>query len=88
MDEIKDIKEIVDSYADWVDEATETALSEGADGIRRCIDNLVDDQLRSMVFVLLVARCGDAERLRDLTRDAIAREQFDRMGNRGSATLH
>jgi len=82
------LKETLDEHIDWVNTATELALAEGADGIKRAIDALEDDPLRGMLFVMVMSRAGDVEQLRKAVRDQFAREQLEELEGDEGPVLH
>lgn len=83
-----DLEETLDEHVRWVHQATELALREGGTGVTKAIDALEDGQLRGMIFVLVSSRAHDLERLREVARDQIAREQLEGLDGRGSVTLN
>jgi hypothetical protein len=77
----------LDEHIEWVKQATELAITEGAPGIKRALDALEPDQREGMLFVMVSERAGSVQTLREHLRDQIARQQFDRLdGDR--PTLH
>jgi len=83
-----ELEQTLDEHLRWVNQATELAMKEGAPGIQRAIDALEDEQLRGMLFVLVTARAGDLNRVREAYREQMAREVFDGLDTRGSVSLN
>ncbi len=76
-----ELEKTLEEHIEWVNQASELAISEGYSGIQRAIDALEDDQLRGTILVL-VTTCGA---ICKAIRERITPEQFEGLESHGSA---
>jgi hypothetical protein len=69
---------------DWINRVTQLAADDNWQAVQRAIDELDHEHLRSMIYVLVLARGSDLRR----ARDATAYERFDLLGDRRSVHLN
>jgi hypothetical protein len=60
------IKEALDEHVDWVEQVTELAANDNWKAVQASISGLEDEQLRGMVYVLVLARGADLRETRKL----------------------
>ncbi len=61
-----DLKQVLASYCDWIEQVTELAADDNWQAVHRAVNDLEDGQLRGMIYVLLLARGGDLRQMRQL----------------------
>ena len=61
-----DVEVALEERVEWINGVTELAAEDDWQGVQTAIDQLDDEHLRSVVYVLIMARSGDAQRLHDL----------------------
>jgi hypothetical protein len=72
----------------WIVETTRLLAAGDCQAVQRAIDELDDEHLRSMIYVLLLARASDAEQVREWQRDEIARTAFEGLDGDDGPVLH
>jgi hypothetical protein len=77
-------EEVLAERVNWINRATELAANDNWHAVHEALCELDDEHLRSMIYVLVLARGHDLRR----ARDAMAYGQFDGLGSRGSVTLN
>jgi hypothetical protein len=60
------IKEALDNRIDWINRVTDLVVSERIEAVTKAIDEIPDEHLRSVIYVLLLARGGDAQKMHEL----------------------
>ncbi len=58
------IKAALDQRIEWIDQVTDLARAENFSAVQRATSDLDDEHLRSLIYVLVLARGGDAKTLR------------------------
>lgn len=61
-----EVKAALDERIEWINGVTEFATAGDWQSVQKAIDQLDDEHLRSVIYVLILARGGDTQRLRDL----------------------
>jgi len=69
---------------DWINRVTELAADDDWQAVQRAVDELDDETMRSLIYVLVLARGSDLRR----ARDATAYERFDLLGDRRSVSVN
>jgi hypothetical protein len=59
-----EIKRALDERIEWIEQVTGLARAENWPGVQAAINDLDPAHLRSMIYVLVLARGGDAKKLR------------------------
>jgi len=60
------LKETLDSHIDWIHQVTERAAADNWQAVQKAINDLEDEQLRGMIYVLVLARGNDSKHMQDL----------------------
>ena len=63
---------------DWINLVTQLAADDNWQAVESAVDELDDEHLRSLIYVLVLARGSDLRR----ARDATAYDRFDLLGDR------
>ena len=58
-----EVKKALDERIEWINTVTGLCRERGAKAIQKPIDEIDDNHLRSMIFVLIIARADDRETL-------------------------
>ena len=62
-------RKALDERIEWINQVTDLCLKHGADAIQKHIDEIEDQHLRSMIFVLVLARARNLEERAQLLRE-------------------
>ncbi len=82
-DLVPKLEEALAERVEWINRATELAANDNWQAVQKAVDELDDgEHLRSLIYVLVLARGSDLRR----ARDATAYERYDVFGKRGSVS--
>jgi hypothetical protein len=68
----KQMEEALEERVEWIDAIAELAVDGRWKSVQKAVDDLDDEHVRDMVYVLLLARGGDLKAFRDFAEKAEA----------------
>ncbi len=60
------VKKALDERVEWINRVTDLVVDEKLKAVAEAIAEIPDEHLRSMIYVLMLARGGDARTMREL----------------------
>ncbi len=68
----REVTEALDERLTWINTVTDLVAADNWQSVTKAIDELDDEHLRSMIYVLILARGNDLNKMRDLASKADA----------------